>query len=82
MSGLLRLTGPNHEAMIKEALLGKAMMGVGSLMGRAGKVVVKNPLKSLGYAFTGSDMLSRANRISNASTLGADTASSVGRITM
>lgn len=82
MSNLLKTTGPNHEAMIKEALLGKAMVGIGSLMGRAGKAVVKNPLKSLGYAATGSDLISRANRTSNAAATGANLAANTGRITM
>lgn len=82
MSDLLKLTGPNHESMIKEALVGKALLGVGKLMGRAGKVVVKNPMKTLGVTFTGSDILSRTNRMSSAASEGANLAQSVGRITM
>jgi len=82
MSTLLKLTGPNHEAMIKEAIIGQAAVGVGSLMGRVGKAVVKNPLKSLGYAFTGSDLVSRANRMGSAASEGANLAANVGRITM
>lgn len=82
MSDLLKTTGPNHEAMIKEALLGKALYGVGSLMGRAGKAVVKNPMKAMTATFTGSDIVSRANRTSNAASTGANLAANVGRITM
>lgn len=86
MSELLKITGPNHALMIKEAifgpLAGKALMGVGSLMGRAGKVVVKNPLRSLGVVATGSDVVSKANRMGGAAAAGEAIGSNVGRSTM
>jgi len=86
MSNLLKLTGPNHALMIKEAifgpLAGKALMGVGSLMGRAGKAVVKNPFRSLGVLATGSDVISKANRMGGAAAAGEAIGTGVGRITM
>jgi hypothetical protein len=82
MSNLLKLTGPNHALMIKEAILGKALVGVGSLMGRAGKAVVKNPFRTLGALATGSDMVSRANRMGGAAAAGEALGTGVGRITM
>lgn len=74
MTGLLELTGPDHKEMIKEAILGKALLGIGSLMGRAGKVIVKNPLKSTGKAintgFNVSSGMGTARNISDQAALG------------
>jgi hypothetical protein len=85
MTELFKIAGPNKVAAVKEAfapLAGKALMGMASLMGRAGKVVVKNPMKSLGTAFTGADALSKGNMMASASSVGSDAGRNVGRITM
>lgn len=85
MTSLFELVGPDREAFIKEAfapLAGKALVGVGSLMGRAGKAVMKNPLKSLGTAFTGSDMISKGNRMASVSSEAGDLGRSTPRTTM
>jgi hypothetical protein len=85
MTSLFELVGPDREGSVKEAfapLAGKALMGIGSLMGRAGKAVVKNPLKSLGTAFTGADMISKGNMISSASSAAGDAGRATQRITM
>lgn len=74
MSTLLELTGPTHEQMVKKAILGKALFGIGKLMGRAGKVVVQHPLKTTGKAigtgFNVSSGLSTARNISDQAALG------------
>lgn len=48
MSSLFKITGPQHEELIKEALL--PLMG--RMMSRVGKVIVKHPLKSVGAGLT------------------------------
>jgi hypothetical protein len=85
MSRLFDIVGPDRETFIKEAfapLAGKALMGIGSLMGRAGKTVVKSPLKSLGYAFTGADAVSKGNQMSSAMSASGDAGRATQRITM
>jgi len=85
MTSLFELVGPDREGSVKEAfapLAGKALMGIGTLMGRAGKAVVKNPLRSLGTAFTGADMVSKGNMINNASSAAGDMGRTIPRTTM
>jgi len=85
MTSLFELVGPDREGSVKEAfapLAGKALMGIGTLMGRAGKVVTKSPMKALTTAFTGSDMVSKGNRMSSASSAAGDAGRTTPRITM
>ena len=78
MSRLLELTGPNHEKMVKEAVIGAAL----GLMNRVGKVIVRNPGKALGVGFSASDVGSGMNRMSDAASGARNIAQSVGRVTM
>ena len=78
MSELLKLTGPNHRALVKEAFIGTGLR----LMSRVGKVIVKNPLKTLGVGFTMGDALSGTKRITDAASGARNIAANVGRATM
>lgn len=62
MSELLKLSGPNHEAMVKEALLGLA----GKLLGKVGR----NPLKSVGAYFNTKDVVAGAGKLNQQSGIG------------
>ena len=79
MSRLLDIVGVNHENLVKEALIG---MGA-RLLGRAGKIIVKNPIKSLGAGYGVSDVISGAKRIGESVSRGQDLAAiHASRITM
>ena len=83
MKRLFEQTGPNHADFIKEAFLPLLAKG---LMGRAGKTIVKHPLKSVGAGLTVMDSgtsMSKMNKLmSDASSGGHNLASRVGSITM
>jgi hypothetical protein len=79
---LLNSTGPRHEAMVKEALIGSAVGGLARIMGRAGKVIIKNPMKSIGAGFAAGDMVSGTQRMSEATAGGRNMAAGIGAGTM
>jgi len=78
---LLEITGPNHEHMIKEAVIG-AMMNMGKVVGGVGKAIVKNPLKTFGYVATGADALAGANKLRGISPPGMSAVTDFSRRTM
>ena len=71
-----------HQILIKEAFMGfLAKKGLG-LMARAGKVIVKNPMKSLGAGFTANSVLSGTQKLTDTASGGRNIALSAPRITM
>lgn len=80
MSRLLDSTGVRE--LTKEAFIGMAA----KFMGRAGKVIIKNPLKSLGVAataaFTVPDVLSGAAKMSQHTSQGSSMGLQAPKITM
>jgi len=88
LSRLLELTGPNHEAMIKEALVKRALgpislvTGAGKLLGNVAGKAARNPLKTFGTLAVGSDMMSTAGRMRSIAEPGMDTVTNLGRRTM
>lgn len=71
-----------HEFIVKEAIVGFLARGAGSLMARAGKVIVKNPIKSLGAGFTVDSALSGTKKLTDTASGGHNLAASAGRVTM
>jgi hypothetical protein len=71
-SELLKYAGANHEELIKEAFVGALARLIGPLLGRVGKVIVKNPLKSLGAGFVANDVAASAKRISDTASGGTN----------
>ncbi len=82
MSGLLKLTESGHRMMVKEAIIGAAVGGIARLMGRTGKVIVKNPMRSIGTGFAANDVLSGTQRMGEASASGRNLAAGIRAGTM
>lgn len=82
MSRLLEITGPSHRDMVKEAFI--PLMS--KLIGRAGKVITKHPLKSAGAGLIAMDSgtsLARMNKaMADASRGGHNLARSVPAFNM
>ena len=82
MKNLFEQTGPNHEALIKEAFA--PLMG--KLLSRAGKVIQKHPLKSVGAGLTtlesGANFSKMNKAMADAASGGHNQAARVGAITM
>lgn len=53
---LFDLVAARHDQIQKAAFIGAVARTVGKAMGGAGKVIVKNPLKSVGVAGTGYEL--------------------------
>lgn len=61
---LLKLAGPSHEQMIKEAVLG-ALAGIG-------KAVLKSPMRSLGFGFDAMQVAGAVKNSRRAGLVGAN----------
>lgn len=62
-SELLKLAGEQHKALVKQAFLGALAKMTVPLFARAGKVLIRNPLKSMGAALTAYDVGSSGARM-------------------
>lgn len=70
-----------HRQMVKEAVVGAVLSGL-KLMGRTGKVIAKNPMRSVGAGFGANDLVSGTRSMSDAVSHGHNMAQNIGRITM